>query len=65
MPGFEPYSEKIVALIAQINIPEFLQFFKDIRCCEPLCKIVISETNLPHVKIAYAMKGISWRRQGA
>ena len=63
MPWLKTNPQVVFLGVAQMNIIEILKFFKNICPGKPPGKVVASEPDTTHVKITYAMKGISRRSQ--
>jgi sporulation protein YlmC with PRC-barrel domain len=65
VPWLETNPEHIVLDVANFDISEVLELSVYSGSGKALGKVVCSQANLPHVKIADAMIRISWRGKGA
>ena len=61
MPGLESDSQQVVSLVTDVDIPQIPESSVDWGSGEARGEVVRSKAHLPHIEIADAVIGISWR----
>lgn len=61
MPGFKPHPQHVALRIAEGEVAEVLKLSVHPGGDEAFREVVVSEADLPNVKIADAVEGISGR----